>query len=129
MGGYFSQHLPLRDLSWFSQVLYQGALDEREGYKPGARFGLDLGLRHDTTERLGLMLQLNYLHRGKDSGREADQPDDTGGDFLYLSPGASLNLTKALQLYGFVQLPIYQEVNGVQITAEYAVVVGLSVRF
>jgi hypothetical protein len=129
LGVYFSQHLPLRGLSWFAQALYQDALKSRADYKPGERFGLDFGVRHDTTERLGLMLQLNYLHRGKDSGREADQPDDTGGNFLYLSPGASWNLTKALQLYGFVQVPVYQDVNGVQITAEYAVVVGMSVRF
>jgi hypothetical protein len=129
LGVYFSQNLPLRNLSWFTQALYQDAIKEKDGYKPGEKFGADLGLRYEAGERVGLMLQLNYLHRGKDGGSEADQPDDTGGDFLYLSPGASWNLTKALQLYGFVQLPVYQKVNGVQIVADYALVIGMGTRF
>ena len=89
----------------------------------------DVGLRYEGGGSLATMLQLNYLNRGKDSGRNADQPDDTGGNFVYLSPGASWNFTKALQLYGFVQVPVYQKVNGVQLVADYAFVVGLSTRF
>jgi len=129
LGVYYSQNLPLRNLSWFTQALYQDSVKEKDNYKPGAKFGADLGMRYEAAERVGLMLQLNYLHRGKDGGSEADQPDDTGGEFLYLSPGASWNLTKALQLYGFVQLPVYQKVNGVQIVADYALVVGMGTRF
>jgi hypothetical protein len=129
LGVYFSQSLPLRNLSWFAQALYQDSIKEKDNYKPGEKFGVDLGMRYEAGERVGLMLQLNYLHRGKDGGSEADQPDDTGGDFLYLSPGATWNLTKAVQLYGFVQLPVYQKVNGVQIVADYALVIGMGTRF
>jgi hypothetical protein len=129
LGAYFSQNLPLRNLSWFAQALYQDAIKEKDNYKPGEKFGVDLGMRYEAGERIGLMLQLNYLHKGKDSGSEADQPDDTGGDFVFLSPGVSWNLTKEVQLYGFVQLPIYQKVNGVQIVADYALVVGMGTRF
>jgi len=129
LGAYYSRNLPLSSLSWFAQAGYQDAIKEKEDYKPGDRSTFDVGLRYEGGARLATMLQLNYLHRGKDSGSGADQPDDTGGDFLYLSPGASWNFTKALQLYGFVQLPIYQKVNGVQLVADYALVVGLSTRF
>ena len=38
-------------------------------------------------------------------------------------------LTPRLQAYGFVQLPLYQYVNGVQLTADWALAAGLSVRF
>jgi hypothetical protein len=128
LGAYFSSRLPLRDLSWFAQVLFQAPLNEREDFKPGNRFGLDAGMRYEAAERVGLMLQLNYLQKGRDKGAEAE-PDDSGGTFVFLSPGASWNLTKDFQLYGFVQLPLYQKVNGVQLVADYAVVVGLSTRF
>jgi len=33
-----------------------------------------------------------------------------------------------LQAYGFVQLPLYQYVNGTQLTADWSVVAGLSWR-
>jgi hypothetical protein len=38
-------------------------------------------------------------------------------------------LTKTTQIYGFVQLPLYQRVNGVQLTADWSAVVGVSARF
>ena len=129
LGVYYSRNLPMNSVSWFAQAAYQDALKEKDDYKPGDRFMIDLGLRYEGGGSLATMLQLNYLHRGKDSGRNADQPDDTGGDFVYLSPGASWNFTKSLQLYGFVQVPIYQKVNGVQLVADYALVVGMSTRF
>ena len=128
LGGYFSSVLPLRNLSWFTQALYQAPLNEREDFKPGYRFGMDVGMRYEAAERVGLMLQFNYLQKGQDKGAEAE-PDDSGGTFLFVSPGASWNLTKDFQVYGFVQLPLYQKVNGVQLTADYAVVVGISTRF
>jgi hypothetical protein len=40
-----------------------------------------------------------------------------------------LQLTQSLHAYGFVQLPLYQYVNGVQLTADWAVAAGLSWRF
>ena len=57
------------------------------------------------------------------------EPEDSGGKFVYLSPGMSYMLTQRLQAYGFVQLPLYQYVNGVQLTADWAVAAGLSLRF
>ena len=33
---------------------------------------------------------------------------------VFVSPGISWNLSKNTQLYAFVQIPVYQSVNGVQ---------------
>jgi hypothetical protein len=41
----------------------------------------------------------------------------------------SVSLSKDIHLYGFLQAPLYQYVNGVQLTADKAAVVGLSARF
>jgi hypothetical protein len=128
LGAYYSQFLPNSNASWFVQGLWQAPLNSREDYRPGQRVAVDLGYRYEATDQLGLMMQLNALHRGKDSGLQAE-PDDTGGQFLFVSPGASYAVTKSFQVYGFVQIPIYQRVNGVQLTAAWSAVVGLSTRF
>ena len=74
------------------------------------------------------MLQFNALYRGKDSGLQSE-PEDSGGKFLYISPGISYTVARGVQLYGFVQKPIYQYINGVQLAADWSAVIGISVRF
>ena len=74
------------------------------------------------------MHQLNALYRSRDSGAQAE-PEDTGGGFLFVSPGISYALTKTTQVYAFVQKPLYQYVNGVQLTADWSALVGISTRF
>ncbi len=128
LGAYFSQLLPIKDLSWFAQGLLQEPLNSREDYRPGRRISADLGLRYDANEALGLLLQLNALVRSRDAGANAE-PEDSGGRSLFLSPGLSYGFTKDVRLYGFVQLPLYQYVNGVQLIANRTVIVGLSSRF
>ena len=74
------------------------------------------------------MVQLNALIKGRDSGLQAEQ-EGSCGKFLFASPGVSYAVTKSLQIYGFVQKPIYQYVNGVQLTADWSAVVGVSARY
>src|SRR3954451_9592255 len=128
VGAYYSRQLPLRNLSWFVQGLVQLPLNEHDDYRPGTRTNVDTGVRYEAGERLGLLLQLNGLYRGRDRGAQAE-PDDTGGQFIYLSPGVSYNFGQRLQAYAFVQLPLYQYVNGVQLVASHALAVGLNMRF
>jgi hypothetical protein len=128
LGGHYSGVLPFKDSSWFAQALWQSALGSREDYKPGRRITLDLGYRYEMSSSVGLMLQLNALHRQRDSGLQAE-PEDTGGKFVFISPGVSVAVGKTVQLYGFVQLPLYQYVNGVQLTADWSAVIGVSAKF
>ena len=127
-GAFTRRALPLKDTSWFAQALVQFPLNTRDDYKPGRRLSIDTGLRHETSERLALLLQANALFRARDSGAQAE-PEDSGGRSLFVSSGVSYALTKDIQAYGFVQLPLYQYVNGVQLVASHAVVLGLGVRF
>ena len=55
---------------------------------------------------------------------ETDPPEHTR-----LRKLVSYAFTRTLQAYGFFQLPIYQDVNGVQLVAKYAFAAGLNVRF
>ena len=74
------------------------------------------------------MLQANYVAKGRDSGAQAE-PDDSGQRQLFLSPGMSYNITRDMQAYTYVQVPIYQSVNGVQLTADWSALAGVSFRF
>jgi len=128
LGAYYNRLLANASSSWFVQGLWQQPLDSRENYEPGHRISADLGYRYELNPKIGLMAQLNTLFIERDHGAEAE-PRDTGGKFVHLSPGASFAVTPNAQLYGFVQLPVYQYVNGVQLTADWSLAAGVSVRF
>ena len=125
LGGYFHHKLVREDASWFVQAQYQHALNSHAQFKPGAQLGFDLGYRKGVGQKLGLMVQLNVLHKQSDSGAEAE-PADSGGRFVFASPGISYALPGGAQLYGFVQQPLYRHVNGVQLSAARAFLVGVS---
>jgi len=127
-GAYYSKSLPMRNTSWFVQGQLQQPLSSHQDYRPGRKFMADTGVRYLVGEKTSLMLQANALLRARDSGAQAE-PEDTGGKALYLSPGAGYGVTERLQVYGFVQLPVYQYVNGVQLTARRAFSVGVTSRF
>jgi hypothetical protein len=127
LGAYFSRMLGWGS-SWFVDVLLQQPLGSRDNFKPGTRVSFDAGYRQQITYQLSLMLQLNALHKDRDRGSDAE-PADSGGKTVAVSPGISYMVNKNVQLYSFVQLPVYQYVNGVQLTADWAFVAGISTRF
>lgn len=126
--GIYSYHrLAGATTTLFVQGLWQRPVNERDDYRPGQQLSLDAGLRYALTRNLNAQLQLNLLWKDRDRGLNAE-PDDSGGRSAFLSPGASYALTTAVQLYGFVQLPLYQYVNGTQLTADWSAVAGISWR-
>jgi hypothetical protein len=48
---------------------------------------------------------------------------------VFISPGFSVRVTRNVQLFALAQLPIYQYVNGVQLTANWGARGGIGVRF
>ena len=126
--GIYSYHrLAGATTTLFVQGLWQRPVDGRDDYKPGQQLSLDTGLRYTLTRNLNAQLQLNLLWKDRDRGLNAEA-DDSGGRSVFLSPGASYALTTVVQLYGFVQLPLYQYVNGTQLTADWSAVAGISWR-
>ena len=128
IGGYFRQTLPLADFSWFAQAVADLPLYSYDDYKPGNQLTATVGVRYEASDRWALMLQLNALFKARDSGSEAE-PQNSGGQFYFLSPGLSFAITKDVQLYAFYQQALYQYVNGVQLTANWAAVGGITARF
>jgi hypothetical protein len=128
IGAYYRQAIGNLDASWFVQANVQLPLDSYHDFRPGRQVLLDVGGRWDATDKLGLMLQLNALYKGRDSGAEAE-PEDSGSRVLSLSPGVTYAVTPTVQVYAFVQFPLYQHVNGVQLVADRSYAVGVSAQF
>ena len=128
LGAFYTHPFSNGRTSGFVEGLWQMPLAEREDYKPGQRLNVDLGLHHRLSDHLRVILQINSQWRRRDQGHAAN-PADTGGTFIYLSPGLSYSLHKDLEVYGFLQQPLYQRVNGVQLTADWSTAMGITYRF
>lgn len=112
----------------FVQGQVQAPTNARGGFRPGAQYSADVGIAYPAAGTWSGLLQLNASIKDRDRGWEAE-PANSGGSFLWLSPGLSFALSRDVQWYGFVQLPAYQRVNGVQLTASTSVATGVHWRF
>jgi hypothetical protein len=127
LGAYYTDSLG-QNWDYFTQALYQKALNSRNDYKPGDGFNLNFGLRYAGITSFAPQLQFNYRYVRHDEGANADQVS-TGGTLLYISPGITVPLGTQLSVFGFVQLPLYQDVNGVQLAPRYTASVGVHYSF
>ena len=126
LGAYYNHHDG--NLGWFAQGMWQQTISDRDNFKPSRKLGADIGMSYNATPDLSLMLQLNLQHKSRDSGANAE-PADSGSRTVSISPGLSYRITPAVQVYGFVQKPIYQYMNGAQLTADWSIALGLSTQF
>lgn len=117
-----------RDWDWYAQVLTQLAVKTHDEFRPGNVYSANAGLRYMSWGSVTPQLQLNTLERRRDSGLNADT-GNSGGRSLYLSPGLNVAVGKNLSLYSFVQLPLYQHVNGLQLVPRWNAALGLSYSF
>lgn len=128
VGAYYSRPGLTFDSAWFAQALYQQAVAIRDEFRPGAQLSLNLGYNQPLSDALHAQIQLNALVRQHDAGANAE-PDLSGGRFVFLSPGLSYALNKKTQVYGYAQLPLYRNVNGIQLSASKAFVAGVTFQF
>jgi hypothetical protein len=122
-------------VSFFAQAMLQTSIKHLDNFKPGDQVNLDAGVRYAFNNSASALLQLNYQTNEKDSGLAA--PADTsgvpgsatGGKFLYLTPGVSFAVASETNLYGLMQLPLLQDVNGEQLTTSQSFTIGINHRF
>jgi hypothetical protein len=134
LGGYVSG--TAGNHGWFLQGTVQRAVATQNNYRPGDTITLNASVRYARFgARVSPMLQLNIINRQPDSGANATPPDPvtlgptTGGTLVYLSPGASVRMGDDLSLYGFVQVPVFEKVNSLQLTPRYTFTVGARQAF
>ena len=117
-----------QDWGYFGQALLQQPLDSRAGFKPGTGINVNFGLRYTASATFEPQLQLNARAEQREQGVNADV-ENSGATLVYLSPGVTWNPTRRLSVYAFVQAPIYQRVNGLQLEATRFASIGLHYHF
>ncbi|MBI1173676.1 MAG: hypothetical protein GC139_00230 [Sideroxydans sp.] len=128
---------------WFVQGTVQHAIATRAAlgglaYRPGDAYALDTGIRYAVFgAKFSPMLQFNIIKRQADSDNGSGTvPLDpvtgvpvSGGTLAYLSPGASVRIGSGVSAYGFVQIPVYQNVNSLQLVPQYTLTLGMRQSF
>ncbi len=128
LGAFWHGSAPLAGWGWFARAQAQLPTSERDGFRLGRTLQLDVGVRRELARNVSFLAQVNYLARGRDSGAEAE-PEDSGQRIVSLAPGIAWAFARDGQLYALADLPVYQAVNGVQLTARYGFSAGASWRF
>lgn len=113
---------------YFVQAMAQAPLNSRDDYRPGSSLNVNVGWRYLGLDKFVPQLQLNARAVAKDSGANAS-PDDSGGKTLYLSPGVTYALSEKTKLYAFMQVPVYQNLNGFQLAPRVTASVGVNFAY
>lgn len=115
----------------------QGQLDapvaSQGGYHPGKEFDGSAGVSYNAGTfangkvRVEPLIQVLASSRGRDSGVAGDNVN-SGYDRALISPGVEFD-TANWKVYGDVEFPVYQHVNGDQLTAHELFKLAVSRRF
>ena len=132
LGAYYYQALS-QNFDVYANGQFQAAVAENlnlpgANYRPGNLASLSFGLRYEANPEWVPQLQVNITHKSHDQGALADTIG-TGGTVAYLSPGMTLSLLSNIQVYGFVQLPVYSKLDGYQLFPRWTGTLGASYAF
>lgn len=121
--GAFSQ-----DWGYFGQLLVQHALDSNDGFRPGTGLNANVGVRFTASSTFVPQLQINARVERRESGINADV-ENSGAALVYLSPGFTWTPVPRFSVFAFVQAPLYQHVNGLQLEATQFFSVGMHYHY
>ncbi|HEY6191899.1 MAG TPA: hypothetical protein VI215_06165 [Bacteroidota bacterium] len=99
---------------------YQFTGKGTDDYRYGNTFLANVGTAYQILDRANLLLQLNArVQDYADPGLTDEPRENTGGTWIFLSPGLGLQFSDALHGYAFVQIPVHEDVHGIQQTAGF----------
>jgi hypothetical protein len=132
VGGYYFQPVS-QDFDAFVNAQFQAAVAhklDQEGadYRPGNLATLSFGLRYEADPVFVPQVQVNLTRHASDQGALADVTD-TAGTAAYVSPGFSWAAASKMQVYGFVQVPVYSNLQGYQLFPRWTATGGVSYSF
>lgn len=132
VGAYYYQPVS-QNFDVFANGQFQSAIKEKldqpgANYRPGNLATVSFGTRYEANPNIVPQLQINLSHRSADQGALADTTD-TAGTVAYLSPGISASITRNMQVYGFVQVPIVSHLSGYQLFPRWTASVGMGYSF
>ncbi|HEY6221840.1 MAG TPA: hypothetical protein VIX13_04825, partial [Candidatus Eisenbacteria bacterium] len=98
-----------------------------EKYRIGPQVQVHLASELPVGNTFALLGQANFRVKGKDNvGTSGLDEADTGGTWFYLSPGLRVTTGQHASIYGMVQLPVYQRVNGIQLVSDLNLYFGMT---
>jgi hypothetical protein len=106
---------------------YQVNSKGKDGYKAGNILLAHVATSYQFVKRASVLLQVNGRFQDyADVGSTGEPRESTGGTWIYVSPGINLQLSDALAGTSYIQLPVYQNVHGIQQTARFNLLFSLS---
>jgi len=136
-GAYHMGNVPLikvedRPFSWFAQIMYDQPFAYQDHYKNGREFDSSLGTYYDfgnvgPLTELAPFLSFLVSDRARDRGTNGDA-HDSGYFRVQVAPGFETAF-KAVRAYADIELPIFRNMNGYQLSAPYATKLILSYSF
>lgn len=132
VGAYYYQAVS-QNFDAFINGQFQAALWHKldqagEDYRPGNLATVSFGVRYEENPTIVPQLQFNITNKRSDQGVLADTVS-TGGTVVYLSPGVSGSITRNIQVFAFVQVPLYSRLTGFQLFPRWTASVGASYAF
>lgn len=108
-------------------LLYKIPGKGTDDYQFGKTILFTAGTDYQITGKTSLTLQMNFKNQGyANTGMTGEPKENTGSTQIYVSPGINLGITDNLSLFGIIQLPVYQNVHGIQQTSRFNTQVGIS---
>ncbi len=137
IGAYHMGTLPIvkvedRPFGYYVQGMYDQPFAYHDHYKPGREFDSGYGTYYDFGKvsyltELAPFLTFVVSDRNHDRGTNSD-PHDSGYFRVQVAPGLE-TAYKSVRLYTDVELPIFRNMNGYQLSAPYAIKTILSYSF
>jgi len=108
-------------------VSYQISGKGTNDYRFGNTLLVYVGTQYQLVNQVSVLLQVNGMFRDFASvGSTGEFPQNTGGTWIFVSPGLSIQLSDAFSAFGYFQLPVYLNVHGIQQTSKFNVQFGLT---
>ena len=132
VGAYYYQAIS-QDWDAFANGTFEAAVASRQDqsgndFRPGNQVLVTGGFRYEAGGWVVPQVQFNLLHKTADQGALADT-FGSAGTVAYVSPGLIATVRQDLQLYAFVQVPVYSQLNGYQLFPRWTGTLGLMYSF
>ncbi|MEW5835875.1 MAG: hypothetical protein AB1832_12485 [Pseudomonadota bacterium] len=114
-------------IGYFGQAMAEVAMNARDGFRPGNSLNVNLGLRYLDAGIVTPQVQLNLHGEQRESGALADRAN-SGATLAYLSPGLGVKLGRRVDAFVFLQVPVHEHVNGLQLEPGRLWSAGVQVR-
>jgi hypothetical protein len=132
LGGFYRGNLDAnQNWDWFAQGQLDVPTLVQNEYRPGVELDAAAGIDYKGFSvgrvRISPLAQILFSERTSDSGANAD-PDNSGYQRILLSPGIEFHI-HPVKIYADVEIPVFQNITGNQLTAPVLFKLSMSYMF